>query len=62
MRPLGIFLVGSLFGALTIGGTVIQTMGVSSYIADVIQATTLFGALISQFFFTYKIKEVTNDV
>ena len=36
MRPLGIFLVGSLFGALTIGGTVIQTMGVSSYIAHVL--------------------------
>lgn len=62
MRPLGIFLVGSLFGALTIGGTVIQTMGVSSYIADVIQATTLFGALISQFFFTYKIMKVSEDV
>jgi len=60
MRPLGIFLVGCLFGALTIGGTVIQTIGVSSYIADIIQATTLIGALVSQFFFTYQIKEVKN--
>jgi simple sugar transport system permease protein len=47
MRPIGIFLVGSLFGALTIGGAVIQTIGVSSYIADIIPATTLFGALIT---------------
>ena len=62
MRPFGIFLVGSLFGALTIGGSVIQTMGVSSYISDVIQATTLFGALIAQFFFTYKIIRVSEDV
>ena len=62
MRPFGIFLVGSLFGELTIGGSVIQTMGVSSYISDVIQATTLFGALIAQFFFTYKIIRVSEDV
>ena len=61
MRPLGIFLVGSLFGALTIGGSVIQTIGVSSYIADIIQATTLFGALIAQFFFSYKILKVNDD-
>tara|TARA_B100000586_G_C20110355_1_gene429598 strand:- start:1840 stop:2898 length:1059 start_codon:yes stop_codon:yes gene_type:complete len=60
MRPFGIFLVGSLFGALTIGGSVIQTIGVSSYIADIIQATTLFGALITLFFFTYEIKEVQD--
>ncbi len=61
MRPLGIFLVGSLFGALSIGGSVIQTIGVSTYIADIIQASTLFGALIIQFFFTYQIKRVEND-
>ena len=60
MRPIGIFLVGSLFGVLTIGGSVIQTVGVSSYIADIIQATTLFGALIALFFFTYQIKEVQD--
>ena len=39
MRPVGIFLVGCLFGALTIGGAVIQTIGVSSYIAEIIQAS-----------------------
>ena len=61
MRPLGIFLVGSLFGALAIGGSVIQTIGVSSYISDIIQATTLFGALIAQFFFSYEIKRVKDD-
>jgi simple sugar transport system permease protein len=61
MRPLGIFLVGSLFGALAIGGSVIQTIGVSSYISDIIQATTLFGALIAQFFFSYEIKRVNDD-
>jgi simple sugar transport system permease protein len=61
MRPLGIFLVGSLFGALAIGGSVIQTIGVSSYISDIIQATTLFGALITQFFFSYEIKRVKDD-
>ena len=61
MRPLGIFLVGSLFGALAIGGSVIQTIGVSSYISDIIQATTLFGALIAQFFFSYQIKRVKDD-
>ena len=61
MRPLGIFLVGSLFGALAIGGSVIQTIGVSSYISEIIQATTLFGALISQFFFSYEIKRVEDD-
>ena len=60
MRPIGIFLVGCLFGALTIGGAVIQTIGVSSYIAEIIQATTLIGALVSQFFFTYQIKEVKD--
>ena len=61
MRPLGIFLVGSLFGALAIGGSVIQTIGVSSYISDIIQATTLFCALIAQFFFSYQIKRVKDD-
>ena len=62
MRPLGIFLVGCLFGALTIGGSVIQTIGVSPYIADIIQATTLFGALVAQFFFSYEVKKkVEND-
>ena len=61
MRPLGIFLVGTLFGALAIGGSVIQTIGVSSYISDIIQATTLFGALITQFFFSYEIKRVKDD-
>ena len=61
MRPLGIFLVGSLFGALAIGGSVIQTIVVSSYISDIIQATTLFGALIAQFFFSYEIKRVNDD-
>ena len=61
MRPLGIFLVGSLFGALAIGGSVIQTIGVSSYISEIIQATTLFGALIAQFFFSYEIKRVEDD-
>ena len=61
MRPLGIFLVGSLFGALAIGGSAIQTIGVSSYISDIIQATTLFGALIAQFFFSYQIKRVKDD-
>ena len=60
MRPIGIFLVGCLFGALTIGGAVIQTIGVSSYIAEIIQATTLIGALVSQFFFTFQIKEVKD--
>ena len=60
MRPIGIFLVGCLFGALTIGGAVIQTIGVSSYIADIIQASTLIGALVAQFFFTYQIKEVED--
>ena len=33
---------------------------VSAYIAEIIQALTLFGALIAQFFFTYEIKEVEN--
>ena len=51
-----------IFGALTIGGSVIQTIGVSSYIAEIIQATTLFGALIAQFFFSYEIlKKGEND-
>jgi simple sugar transport system permease protein len=54
MRPIGIFLVGTLFGALSIGGSVIQTIGVSTYIADIIQASTLLGALVIQFFFNYK--------
>src|SRR5210317_619811 len=61
MRPIGIFLVGTLFGALSIGGTVIQTIGVSTYIADIIQASTLFGALVIQFFFNYKLLRVDDD-
>ena len=60
LRPIGIFLVGCLFGALSIGGSVIQTVGVSTYIADIIQASTLMGALISQFFFNYEIKRKEN--
>ena len=60
MRPIGIFLAGCLFGALSIGGSVIQTVGVSTYIADIIQASTLMGALISQFFFNYEIKRKEN--
>jgi len=50
-----------LFGALTIGGSVIQTIGVSSYIAEIIQATTLFGALVAQFFFSYEIKKKVEN-
>ena len=61
MRPIGIFLVGTLFGALSIGGSVIQTIGVSTYIADIIQASTLFGALVIQFFFNYKLLRVDDD-
>jgi simple sugar transport system permease protein len=61
MRPIGIFLVGTLFGALSIGGSVIQTIGVSTYIADIIQASTLLGALVIQFFFNYKLLRVDND-
>ena len=32
----------------------------AAYIAEIIQALTLFGALIAQFFFSYEIKEVEN--
>lgn len=45
MRPSGVAAVAVAFGAVQIGGGAIQTLGVPSSIAGILQALILFGAL-----------------
>ncbi|WP_420639064.1 ABC transporter permease [Candidatus Poriferisocius sp.] len=56
MRPSGVAVVAFVFGAVQVGGQSIQTMGVSSAIADILQAMILFGALVAAVFFNYRIR------
>lgn len=55
MRPSGVALVAVAFGAVQIGGEAIQTQGVPSAIATIIQALILFGALGAGVFSTYRL-------
>ncbi len=58
MRPSGVAAVAIAFGALRVGGTAIQTQGVSASISDIIQALVLMGALAAAVFTTYQITRV----
>ncbi len=55
MRPSGVALVAIAFGALRVGGTAIQTQGVSDSISEIIQALVLMGALAAAVFTAYEI-------
>lgn len=55
MRPSGVAAVAVAFGALQVGGLAIQTQGVSSSIADILQALVLFGALGAAVFTNYSL-------
>ena len=55
MRPSGVALVAVAFGALRVGGTAIQTQGVSDSISEIIQALVLMGALAAAVFTAYEV-------
>lgn len=55
MKPSGVAAVAVAFGALQIGGLAIQTQGVPSSIANILQALVLFGALGASVFSTYQV-------
>ncbi|MGI9604908.1 MAG: ABC transporter permease [Acidimicrobiales bacterium] len=56
MRPSGVAAVAVAFGAVQIGGEAIQTLGVPSSIANIVQALILFGALGAAVFSNYELK------
>lgn len=55
MRPSGVAAVAIAFGALQVGGLAIQTQGVPSSIANILQALVLFGALGAAVFTNYSL-------
>ncbi len=64
MRPSGVAVVAFVFGAVQVGGQSIQTLGVTSSIATILQAMILIGALVASVLLNYRIrwvKPVTND-
>jgi general nucleoside transport system permease protein len=58
-NPLFILLVSFLFGALLLGGTSAQTVGVSASIAAMLQGGILFFLLIGEFFLRYRLRRIT---
>lgn len=55
MKPSGVAAVAVAFGAVQIGGGAIQTLGVPSSIAGILQALILFGALGAAVLTNYRI-------
>ncbi len=55
MRPSGVAAVAVAFGAVQVGGLAIQTTGVPSSIASILQALILFGALAAGVFSQYRL-------
>ncbi len=62
MRPAGVAAVALAFGAVQIGGEAIQTQGVPSAIANIIQALILFGALAAAVFSEYRLGRTAETV
>jgi general nucleoside transport system permease protein len=60
-NPLFILLVSFLFGALLLGGTSAQTVGVSASIAAMLQGGILFFLLIGDFFLRYRMRRIVSD-
>lgn len=58
MRPAGVAVVAFVFGAVLRGGQAIQTLGVTSSIATILQAMILIGALVAAVLLNYRIRWV----
>ena len=58
MRPSGVAAVAFVFGAVQVGGQSIQTLGVTSSIATILQAMILIGALVASVLLNYRIRWV----
>ena len=58
MRPSGVAAVAFVFGAVQVGGQSIQTLGVTSSIATILQAMILIGALVAAVLLNYRIRWV----
>jgi len=62
MRPSGVLLVAVAFGGLQVGGLSIQSLGVSSAVASILQALILFGAIGAAVLSTYQIRLIDRKV
>ncbi len=62
MRPSGVALVAVAFGAVQVGGLSIQSLGVSSAVATILQALILFGAIGASVLSSYRIRLVDRKV
>jgi len=60
--PLVLLLVAVAFGGLQVGGLSIQSLGVSSAVASILQALILFGAIGAAVLSTYQIKLIDRKV
>ena len=58
MRPSGVAVVAFVFGAVLRGGQSIQTLGVTSSIATILQAMILIGALVAAVLLNYRVRWV----
>ena len=58
MRPSGVAAVAFVFGAVQVGGQSIQTLGVTSSIATILQAMILIGALVAAVLLNYRVRWV----
>lgn len=58
MRPSGVAAVAFVFGAVQVGGQSIQTLGVTSSIATILQALILIGALVAAVLLNYRVRWV----
>ena len=58
MRPSGVAAVAFVFGAVQVGGQSIQTLGVTSSIATILQAMILIGALVTAVALNYRVRWV----
>ncbi len=60
MRPWAIPAVAVVFGAVQVGGSSIQTLGVPASVADILQALILAGALIAGVLMAYRVRWVST--
>ncbi|WP_419842079.1 ATP-binding cassette domain-containing protein [Candidatus Poriferisodalis sp.] len=58
MRPSGVAAVAFVFGAVQVGGQSIQTLGVTSSVATMLQAMILIGALVAAVLLNYRVRWV----
>ncbi len=62
MRPSGVALVAIAFGAVQVGGLSIQSIGVSSAVASILQALILFGAIGAGVLSNYRLTLIDRKV